>query len=364
MKRVEIETPAVLIDGDRLDANVERMAGAARDMGVALRPHFKTHKTIEIVRKQLAAGAVGITCAKSTEAEMLIDAGVGDVFIANEVVGARKVSRLLDLSGRASLSVGVDDLAQAVAISQAFATQGRKLPVLIEIDTGGRRCGLPPGEAVLQLARKLASLTGIELRGIFTHEGHVYTAEDPGTLETMAAEAGRAMVLMADRLRGAGISCEVVSVGATPSALLTPTVPGVTEVRPGSYVFYDRCHVKTWAASEEDMALTVSATVISRPDPARIVIDAGTKVLSGDHAGTWFDTFGVIVGRPQWRFTQANEEHGIVDIPPEDGIEIGEVVEIRPNHNCAVMNLADEVYVVRSGEVEARWQVAARGCSR
>jgi D-serine deaminase-like pyridoxal phosphate-dependent protein len=360
----EIETPAVVIDASRLEANIERMAAGTRDMGVALRPHFKTHKTLEIVRKQLAAGAVGITCAKSTEAEVLIDAGVPDVFIANEVVGPAKVERLLGLSGRAALSVGVDDVAQAVPLSQAFATQERTLPVLIEVDTGVGRCGLPPGERVVELARKLTALPGIEFRGLFTHEGHVYAARSPEELEAMALDAGRAMVRTAEQLDEAGIPCPVVSVGATPSAFLTPRVAGVTEVRPGSYVFYDRCHIRAWSATEEDLALSVLATVISRPDPARLVVDAGTKVLSADHAGSWFDTFGTIVGRPRWRLIKANEEHGIIEVPSDDPAEIGQVIEIRPNHNCAVMNLTDEVYVVRDNLMKARWQVAARGCSR
>jgi D-serine deaminase-like pyridoxal phosphate-dependent protein len=378
VKKADIETPAVLIDADRLERNIRLMAEAAGRMGVALRPHFKTHKTIEIARMQLAAGAVGITCAKTTEAEVLVGAGVTDVFIANEVVGPAKVERLRQLARRATVSVGIDDLAQAEPLAQAFARESRPLPVFIEVDTGLGRCGLPPasgahpsrvstrapGQPVLALAEQLARLPGLELRGIFTHEGHVHRAREKAELEAMALAAGRAMVETAQLLRSHGIPCEVVSVGTTPAALITPTVPGVTEARPGSYVFYDRCHLRTWSATEEDLALTVLATVISRPARERVVLDAGSKVLSSDHVGTRFDTFGLIRGHPDWRFVAANEEHGMVAVPPEAEVAIGDRVEVFPNHNCVVMNLADEVYVARGENVTARWRVAARGASR
>jgi D-serine deaminase-like pyridoxal phosphate-dependent protein len=363
VKKSDIETPAVLIDLGRLERNIARMAQAAREMGVALRPHFKTHKTIEIARMQIEAGAVGITCAKTTEAEVLIDAGVTDVFIANEVVGVHKVARLLNLSRRAEVSVGLDDLAQAGPLAEAFGREGRRLPVLIEVDTGLGRCGLPPVR-VLSLARDVAKLEGIELRGIFTHEGQVHAARDRCDLEEMARAPGQAVAEAAERVRAAGISCEVVSVGATPAALITATVPGVTEMRPGSYVFYDRCHLRTWAASEEDLALSVLATVISRPDPDRVVIDAGTKVFSSDYAGSRFDTFGLVRGQSDWSFIRANEEHGVLRLPVGVAAAVGDTVEVFPNHNCPVMNLADEVHVVRGDEVEACWRVAGRGCSR
>ena len=364
MSKADIETPALLIDAERLQGNIERMAQAAQRMGVALRPHFKTHKTIEIARMQLEAGAVGITCAKSTEAQVLIEAGVGDLFIANEVVGPQKVARLLELSRRARLSVGLDDAAQALPLSEAFAREGRRLPALIEVDTGLHRCGLPPGGPVLALAREVAGMSGLALRGVFTHEGQVHAAGERAQLEEMALAAGRAMVETARRLRREGLPCEVVSVGTTPAALVTPTVAGVTEMRPGSYVFYDRCHLRTRSAKEEDLALTVLATVVSRPAPDRVVIDAGTKVLSSDHVATRFDTFGLVRGHPDWRFVRANEEHGVLEVPAGAAVSIGERVEIFPNHNCPVMNLADEVYLVRGAEVVARWRVAARGCSR
>jgi D-serine deaminase-like pyridoxal phosphate-dependent protein len=371
VKKADVETPAVLIDADRLERNIRSMAEAAERMGVVLRPHFKTHKTVEIARMQLAAGAVGITCAKTTEAEVLVGAGVADVFIANEVVGPVKVERLRELARRATLSVGLDDLAQAEPLARAFAREARPLPVLIEVDTGLGRCGLPPasgwrapGQPVLALAEQLVRLAGLELRGIFTHEGHVHRAREKAELEAMALAAGRAMVETAQLLRGHKLPCEVVSVGTTPAALITPTVPGVTEARPGSYVFYDRCHLRTWSATEEDLALTVLTTVISRPARDRAVVDAGTKVLSADHVGTRFDTFGLIRGHPDWRFVQANEEHGMVSVPPEAEVAIGDRVEVFANHNCVVMNLADEVYVIRGEDVTARWRVAARGASR
>jgi len=361
---MDIETPALLIDARRLGLNIERMARAAREMGVALRPHFKTHKTIEIVRLQLKAGAIGITCAKTTEAEVLVAAGVTDVFIANQVVGPAKVARLLELSRRAALSVGLDDRAQAEPLSERFAGEGRRLPVLIEVDTGLHRCGLPPGEPVAALARLLTGLPGLRLRGIFTHEGHVHSARSQAKLEEMARAAGVQMVETAQLLRAQGFPCEVVSVGTTPAALITPTVAGVTEARPGSYVFYDRCHLRTWSATEEDLALSVLATVVSRPVPERVVIDAGTKVFSSDHVPTRFDTFGLVRAHPDWRFAWANEEHGVIEVPAGAEVAVGDKLEVFPNHNCPVMNLADEAHVVRDGEVVARWPVAARGCSR
>jgi D-serine deaminase-like pyridoxal phosphate-dependent protein len=346
------DTPDVVVDLDRLRANIERAAQLARDSGVALRPHAKTHKMAEVAHMQIDAGATGLQVAKLGEAEALAEAGIRDLFIGYPLVGARKLERLRAVD--AELSVAVDSVEAARALSGA----GRPLRVLIEIDTGLRRTGVLPGEAAVALARELLELPILELVGVFTHEGHVYAAADK---ERVAREVCVAMVQTAEAIRALGVELPVVSVGSTVSFRYTAGQPGITELRPGTYVFNDSTQVAQGAATWENVAAHVVATVVSRPAKDRAVIDAGSKVLAYDPlAGS--GTHGAIVGRDGLHVTRLSEEHGVIDGASD--LRVGDRVAIVPNHICPVINLADSVCVVENGAPVDRWQVAARGRAR
>jgi D-serine deaminase-like pyridoxal phosphate-dependent protein len=342
-----IDTPALLIDPQRLRANVEAMAAAAREGGVALRPHAKTHKMVEVAALQLEAGAAGLTVAKLGEAEVFVDGGCTDVLIAYPLVGEAKLERLAALARRARVAVALDSLEVARAIAEA----GADVRVRIEVDTGQHRAGVAPGD-VAALAREVAAL-GLTVEGVMTHEGQAYAAED---LATATREAAAKM-----REAAASLREPVVSLGSTPTARFAAREPGVTEIRPGTYVFQDRTQVAHHAATQDDLAAFVLATVVSRPAPDRAVVDAGTKVLSSDRLnapGAPVD-FGA-VHETGWPLVRASEEHGVLSIPPETTLDIGTQLRIVPNHICPVVNLFDEATVIGGG----RWRVAARGLSR
>ena len=365
MRKYELDTPVAIIDLDIMERNISDMAGFARDAGVQLRPHIKTHKVPEITRKQLEAGASGITCAKLGEAEVMADAAdADDIFIANLIVGEDKIRRLLDLAERVKMSAAVDSVEVSQPISNAAIQRGMKLPVLIKVDVGLERTGVPYGKPTVELAKKIKEMPGLSFSGIYTHEGQVYGARDFEHVQQLAQEAGQRIVQTADMMRDAGIEVETVSVGATPSAKVTCTVPDVTETRPGTYVFDDFFQIKLGAAAEQDCALTILATVISVPAPDRAVIDAGTKSFFSDKSKD-FGVYGLVKGMPHLSLVRAYEEHGVLKVDPSAGkLNVGDKVEIIPNHVCPAVNLYDELVGVRNDVVALTWKVAARGMLR
>lgn len=362
MRKFELDTPVAVVDLDVMENNINDMADFARDAGVRLRPHIKTHKVPEIARKQLEAGANGITCAKLGEAEVMADmAGANDIFVANMIVGDAKIRRLLNLAERIRMSVGVDSVEVGQPISDAAMKRGLRIPVLIKVDVGLSRTGIPFGEPTLEFAEKISEMPGLELSGIYTHEGHVYGAKNLEQLHELAREAGRNMVMTANMIRKAGMKIDTVSVGSTPSAKITPKVPGVTEVRPGTYVFNDFSQTKLGIVKEENCALTVLATVISVPACDKAIIDAGTKTLSSDKSSA-FGAYGLVKGAPYATLVRAYEEHGVLNVDPSKGaLKVGDKLEIIPNHVCPVSNLFDEMVGVRNNNVTLTWIVAARG---
>lgn len=355
----DVPTPAVLVDLDVLERNIERMAEAARLHGVRLRPHAKTHKAIEIARLQLRAGAVGLSLAKTSEAEVFAEAGFEDLFVAYPVVGAGKAARLLALSERTRLAVGVDSLEGARALGETFRDAGRRLDVMLKVDVGFGRVGVLPEDAV-PLALRIAETPGLSLRGLFTHAGQAYAA---ATLEEVAAvgrHEGRTMAEVAAEVRAAGLPVEEVSVGSTPTARHALAVPGVTECRPGNYVYHDASQVSLGACTLEDCALTVLATVVSAPASGRAVLDAGSKTLSSDPLRPRPGGYGRLLGR-RARIERLSEEHGVVAVEEGESLRVGERVRVLPNHACVVSNLHDRVLGVRGERVEAVFEVAARG---
>jgi len=357
----ELDTPCVVVDETILRRNIDEMAAHAARLGVALRPHMKTHKTPEIARLQLAAGAVGATCAKLGEAEVLVDrAGVDDVLIAYAVVGAPKMRRLVALMERAHVTVAIDSHDAAVALSRAMTGAGKQLDISIEVNTGQDRAGAMAGDEAVALALDVERMSGLHVVGVLTHEGHA-GASDPAAIETTALAAGNAIVETAEAIRSHGIELPYVSVGSTPSSPYTPTVPGVTEMRPGTYIFYDNSIFRHGRIGPDRCAARIAATVMSRPAADRAILDAGSKALAMDpspsHPG-----HGYVVGHPGATIALISEEHGVTLLPTgESGFAVGDRHEVIPNHVCPTINLTDELLIVRDGWVVDTWAVAARG---
>jgi D-serine deaminase-like pyridoxal phosphate-dependent protein len=358
----DVDTPSLVVSEEILHRNIAEMASFAKSVGVALRPHMKTHKTAQIARLQIAAGAIGMTCAKVGEAEVMVDqAGVEDVLLAYPTIGEHKYRKIVALMERARIVVAVDSMAAAQALSRAMARHDRSLDIYVEINTGQNRSGVMVGDEAVRFAQDIARLPNLHLVGIMTHEGHV-NSMDAGTIEDAAIEAGTAMVDTAERIRAHGIELPTVSVGSTPAAMYTPTVPGITEMRPGTYVFNDNSLFRfgdQWGV--QDCAARFVATVVSRTAPDRCVLDTGSKSLAMDPSKAR-QGHGYIVGHPDVVLSKLSEEHGVCELPAgEEGFEVGDRVEIIPNHICPTVNLMNEMFIARGGKIVDTWTVAARG---
>lgn len=352
----QLDTPALVVDSGVLERNVEVMAKAVQARGVALRPHFKTHKTTQVAQLQMNAGAAGLTCATLGEATVLADAGFSDIFIAYPIwPGGPKAQILRELNERITLAVGVDSEESAQALASACRDQADPLRVLVEVDTGGRRSGVQPANAGRIAAR--AAREGLDVAGVFTHGGHSYGLGQAARDAARDEVEGLAMAV--DSLRAAGIEARVVSAGSTPTALLSADGL-VTEERPGTYVFGDRQQVAIGSCQASDVALTVASTVVSRAVDNQVVIDAGTKCL-GRETQPWLDGFAEVVDHPSIVLTRLNDHHGMGVVP--EGYErpaVGSLLTLVPNHVCPVVNLARELVIVRNGLIVDTWPVAAR----
>jgi len=354
-----LATPAVLVDLDVLERNIARMAARAREAGVNLRPHAKTHKCPQIGRLQRAAGAWGLSLAKVGEAEVFAEAGFDDLFVAYPVVGEDKGRRLLALADRVRLAVGVDSVEGARTVAGPFREAARELEVLLKVDVGYGRVGVLP-EHAKDVARRIADLPGLRLRGLFTHAGHGYLAETQAGVDEVARLEGQRLAATASDLRAAGLTIDEVSVGSTPTAARAMRVPGVTECRPGNYVFHDASQVGLGTCGVDDCALTVLATVVSVPAPDRAVVDAGSKTLSSDPLRPRPGGHGQVLGRRS-RVDRLSEEHGVIAVVEGESFRVGERLRILPNHACVVANLHDRLIGVSGDRVEAVLEVAARG---
>ena len=356
-----IDTPALVVSEEILHRNITTMAAFAKSVGVNLRPHIKTHKCVQIARLQIAAGAIGVTCAKVGEAEVMVnEAGVEDVLLAYPIVGDAKYDRLVPLMERARIVVAIESLAAARLLSANMNRHERTIDVMLEVNSGHDRTGVRVGEETVAMALEAARLSNLDLIGIMTHEGHANSAP-PDEIEGIAIKAGKAMVETAEAIREHGLELPTVSVGSSPAAFFTPTVPGVTEMRPGTYVFNDNSAFRYGRFGVDDCAARFVATVVSRLAPDRAVLDTGSKSLTMDpskaHPG-----HGYIVGHPNVTIVKLSEEHGVCNVPEgEEGFEVGDRVEVIPNHICPTVNLMDEMLVVRDGKVIDTWKVAARG---
>lgn len=344
---IEVETPAVVVDVDRLEGNLERWQAHCDGVGLANRPHVKTHKSVEIARRQVALGARGITCQKLGEAEVMAEAGIDDILVPYNLLGPEKLERLAALAQRIDIAVSVDN--ELLLAGLATAAAARELRVHVECDTGLGRVGVATPDAAARLAAAIARTKGLCFGGFLTFP---------------AREGAVAFLAEAARLaEGLGLDVETVSAGGTPTMWASGELrPTVNEYRVGTYAFHDRATVAAGAATLDDVALTVHATVVSRPTADRAVLDAGSKVLAHDPGPA--PGFGSILEAPASVIEWLSEEHAVVTLAPGDALELGQRIRVVPNHVCVVVNLADELVVHGHGVDLTTWPVDARGRSR
>ncbi len=348
-----IETPALLIDLDALEHNIAVMAGYLRGKHARLRPHFKTHKCLEICRLQLAAGAVGIACAKLSEAEVLAAGGIPDILIANEVVDPAKIARLAGLARAATLRVCVDDAANVDELSAAASRQDSTIGVLVEVDVGMHRCGVVTAGEALALAERIARSPGLRFDGVQAYEGHIVASPDPHVRRSGVREMTGKIEGVRALIEGRGLDVRLVSGGGTGTFDLTGAGSTWNEIQAGSYVFMDTAYARLGLPFTP--SLSVLATVL-HTHPGRAVTDAGMKVCSTDHGQP------AVKGHPECQ-VRLNEEHGLVEDP---GAVLARLqrIEYLPSHGCTTANLHDRYHCVRAGRLEAVWQVAGRGKSQ
>ena len=358
----DLDTPALVVDARRLEANVARAADVADREGLLLRPHAKTHKSLYLARRQVACGAAGLTVSKLDELAVLRDAGAASYLLAYPVVTAAKAARLVSLvrTTPSTLQVGVDSVVGARVLSSAATAADTVVEVVIEVDCGLRRCGVRPEEAAA-LAEAIAHMPGLRLAGVFTHAGHSYRAGSAAELSRIAAAEAAAVRLAAEGIRSAGIPCPVVGVGSTPTFLTPADRTGVTETHPGNYIFLDRTQVALGVATLDQCALSVVATVVS-VGSGRAVVDAGSKVFGldqGAHGVSLLTGFGEDPDRGvvlSW----LSEEHGVI-VDPGTRLAVGDRLRFVPNHACVTANLAREMYLVEDDQVLRRITVDAPG---
>jgi len=365
-KLTELDTPALLVDVDIMKNNLLWGQKKACSAGVKLRPHTKTHRTPSLAKKQLKLGAQGITVAKTGEAEVMAQEGIDDIFIANEIVGKIKLERICQLNERIKLAVGVDNIIQAKMISEKFAKSSKPIEVMIDVDTGDARTGVQPGEPVLELAKDIIQLPGIKIRGIYTHDGHSYSAKNIFEVKQIFKNSQETMLKTANILRNEAIQVEEVSVGSTPSFLVADIIPGITEIRPGTYIFMDAAQGNLLGYYER-CALTVLTTIANRPTPYRVVVDAGTKALTAYVRGAGVcqtQGYGLLKSEPIIHLESLSDEHGIFTAASENEYPIGDKLQIIPNHACPTCNLYDFIYGIKDGFVVEKWPILVRGKSQ
>ena len=371
----ELDTPAVLVDLDKLQANIDSMAGMAAEAGIKLRPHTKVHKGTYISDLQIAAGAIGVSVSKLGEAAVYADAGQSDIMVVHPFYGHHKLKALRALHTRADISCVVDSLEGARAIGEVGEAADRNVPVLLKINVNVNRFGVSPGEPTLRVAQEIDLIQGIDLVGIITHESAM-SLPSVEAVKRIAYESASIMSESARSLRKAGIGIEHVIAGSTPTASAlceyASDFPDITEIHPGAYVFGDRGYLSAFGIQEEACSATILVTVVSTPAEDRACVDGGYKTFGADPMlftaarvgglDSWSPTYGSVVGRPGVIVSRLTEEIGILTLSDHDGrVSIGERLEILPNHISLGVNLHDTIYGMRNGEVEREIPVLCRG---
>ena len=369
MHVADLPTPCVLIDQPRAEKNIDRMQAVAEARGKRLRPHAKTHKSPDFALIQVARGAVGICCAKLGEAEVFADHRIEDIRIPYPLnpVNGERVLALLD---RTRLSFIVDHGDVARGWSDVLRAAGRQVDVLVKVDVGFHRCGIDPDAAgAADFVARVAEMPGLRFRGLLSHAGQAYAATSEQEISAIADAEARTLETLRERVAAKGVEVEEISVGATPTARFSARLQGITELRPGNYIYYDRMQVANGSATWDDCALTVLARVVSRPSSDRLILDSGSKTLTSDqvktpgHAG--FGAALQAIDRPvpdeRLLIERLSEEHATVRVTGDCALAPGDLVRIIPNHSCVVSNMVDEAWVVDGGAVQDRLRIAARG---
>lgn len=356
----KLETPTAIVDLDRMAANLDRMADYARAHGLALRPHIKTHKSPELAAEQLRRGAVGVTVATLREAEAMATVA-DDILVAYPPIGRARIERLLALPAHVRLSVALDSPEALRDLATAAAAAGREIGILVELDLGMHRCGVADPAATVALAATAAEADGVEYRGVLFYPGHIRepVAEQGPALDRLNADLDGHLTA----LRAAGLEPRVVSGGSTPTAYASHRIEGLTEIRPGTYIFNDRTTAAIDACAWDECAYSVLATVISTAVPGQVVVDAGSKALSREEIrAPGASGYGALLDRPDVVVRATSEEHGILDLSKTDWRPaVGDRVRIVPNHVCVSVYLQERLWGVEGDEVRTQWPVVARG---
>jgi D-serine deaminase-like pyridoxal phosphate-dependent protein len=357
----ELSTPALTIDLDVLEFNLNRMAGVCAQRGIGLRPHIKTHKTLEVARLQVSKKAAGLTVAKVGEAELFGDDGFNDILVAYPIFGIEKLRRLAKLARTKRIILSLDSAVTAKALSEAATAEGSNIGVLVEFDAGVLRCGLAPGPACVELAQTIDKLAGLTFRGLMSYFGNIWGSVRER--ETKARGISEKVGITLDAFRKAHIPVEIISGGSTPSVQVLQFIEGLTEVRPGTYVYNDLNCYYQGVCEIKDCAAKVVTTVVSTAVPGRAIVDAGSKTFCSDLLGSGPKTgYGYILEAPEIPIVALNEEHGFLDVSrTERKLKVGDVLTVIPNHICACVNMHDEVYVLQQEQVVQTWKVAGRG---
>ncbi|MGX8796706.1 alanine racemase [Fusibacter sp. JL298sf-3] len=365
MKISELTTPTLLVDIDKVLENCEHMQRYAQEQGVQLRPHAKTHKMPFFAQKQIALGASGVAVAKVSEAESMARHGVKDIFIANEIVGSSQLECLKQLNKRIELSFGVDCVDHIKKIDQAFKYSRKPAQILIEIEVGEERSGVVEEEAFLELLAAIKQTKNVCLKGVFSHDGHSYEAETIDELRKIHFDSQEKTLYFAAIAKSQGFQLQVVSIGSTPTLIRQwPILQGITEIRPGTYIFMDSSQAHA-LGDESRCAATVLASVISKPTESRVVLDVGAKGLTQQVRSIGLlktRGMGTLKGYGETTIHRMFDEHAIVEQAAfSKSVQIGDKVEIIPNHICPVVNLYDKVHLVRKGLVVGEAVIACRG---
>jgi D-serine deaminase-like pyridoxal phosphate-dependent protein len=361
VNRGEFSTPALTVDLDTLERNVVRMAAYCREHGLGLRPHTKTHKTPEVARMQLEGGACGLTVAKVGEAEVMAAATNAEILVAFPIFGWENLRRLASLARVRNVLISLDGEDTAREVSRATVAQESAIGVLVEFDVGLRRCGLQSSAACVELATKVREMPRLQFRGVMFYSGNVWGGEEER--KQITAEVSERVDSVLRAFTDARIPVGIVSGGSTPGAFLSHQMRGLTEVRPGTYVYNDLNTYYQGVCTLEDCAARVVTTVVSTAVPGRAMIDAGSKALSSDLLSSGpREGYGYVVEAPDAKLFKLNEEHGYLDTSASHHtFDVGEVLTVIPNHVCTCVNMHDEVFTIRNGEIAGSWRVAARG---
>lgn len=357
----ELDTPALLIDLDIMERNLLKLSEYGHEHGLRVRPHTKTHKIPALARKQLELGAAGLTVAKVGEAEVMLAAQPPDLLVAYPIIGASKLERLMQVGRKTSLTMSLDSLVVARQLSEAASKSQVEIGVLAEVDVGLGRVGVPPGEALVELIQGITKLPRLHFDGIAFYPGQIKSLDDDGQ-KALKKLADLLESILTD-LRQAGFAPRIVSGGSTPTLFHSHRLPGLNEVRPGTYLFNDRNTVLAGACTFEECAASILVTVVSTAKAGQMIIDGGSKTFSSDRPTAGSEvSFGRVVEAPEAVFTKMNEEHGFVDLRKAGRrFDIGDRVRIIPNHICVAMNLHECVYGIRGDVVEQAWRVEGRG---